>query len=298
MPKYMSTRVTTKQMNATMAPTYQSSQSFLPSMIGAMRRDTMAMSLSRMSRDGPEVSLKGSPTVSPTTQALPCSVFLMPIFSHNFFALSQAPPALPIMMASIAALPMQPANMPMTMRGPMRKPAMSGVKMAYKPGAIISFTELRVEIMTQRSESGSTSSSSESLPSAVTFWMASRSVTPLAFFTSRNCRRTSWIISAAALPTDIMVSAPKKKGSMAPSKVPARRIGSETSKVSGALCVDSSLKAASRESAVSTAEPTAKPLPMAAVVLPRASKASVFARTSGPRPAISARPPALSATGP
>eukprot|EP00959_Pyramimonas_sp_CCMP1952_P098178 2052333-Pyramimonas_sp.AAC.1 len=30
------------------------------------------MSLMRMFREGPDVSLKGSPTVSPTTHALPC----------------------------------------------------------------------------------------------------------------------------------------------------------------------------------------------------------------------------------
>ena len=50
--------------------------------------------------------------------------------------------------------------------------------------------------------------------------------------------------------------------------------------------------------AVRAAEPMAKPLPMAAVVLPTASSLSVRARTSGPRPAISLMPPALSAIGP
>ena len=50
--------------------------------------------------------------------------------------------------------------------------------------------------------------------------------------------------------------------------------------------------------AVSAAEPMAKPLPMAAVVLPTESSASVRSRTSGGSSAISAMPPALSATGP
>lgn len=56
----------------------------------------------RMLSDGPEVSLSGSPTVSPTTAALCSSV---PFFlttpstmnypdSMNFLALSQAPPEL------------------------------------------------------------------------------------------------------------------------------------------------------------------------------------------------------------
>ena len=78
--------------------------------------------------------------MSPTTQALPCSVFLSFNSSHNFLELSQAPPALPIMAAIIAALPMHPARSPISIRGPTMKPAMSGVKTAYKPGAIISFT--------------------------------------------------------------------------------------------------------------------------------------------------------------
>mmetsp|Transcript_24819 Transcript_24819/g.62422 ORF Transcript_24819/g.62422 Transcript_24819/m.62422 type:complete len:215 (-) Transcript_24819:1062-1706(-) len=58
------------------------------------------------------------------------------------------------------------------------------------------------------------------------------------------------------------------------------------------------LNAAMSERAVSTAEPIANPLPVAAVVLPRASRESVLARTLESRPAISTRPPALSATGP
>ena len=37
---------------------------------GANTRDTTVISLIRMLMEGPEVSLKGSPTVSPTTAAL------------------------------------------------------------------------------------------------------------------------------------------------------------------------------------------------------------------------------------
>jgi hypothetical protein len=56
-------------------------------------------------------------------------------------------------------------------------------------------------------------------------------------------------------------------------------------------------KAANRASAVSAAEPMAKPLPIAAVVLPTASSLSV--RCAPPAQlAISAMPPALSAIGP
>ena len=42
----------------------------------------------------------------------------------------------------------------------------------------------------------------------------------------------------------------------------------------------------------------ANPLPVAAVVFPRESRASVLSLTSGSKPACSAIPPALSATGP
>ena len=52
---------------------------------------------------------------------------------------------------------MAPASMPIRKRGPMRKPPMSGARMAYEPGAIISRTEETVEICTQRSELGTTS---------------------------------------------------------------------------------------------------------------------------------------------
>ena len=49
---------------------------------------------------------------------------------------------------------------------------------------------------------------------------------------------------------------------------------------------------------MSTADPIANPFPVAAVVFPSASNASVLSRTSGSKCACSAIPPALSATGP
>ena len=52
------------------------------------------------------------------------------------------------------------------------------------------------------------------------------------------------------------------------------------------------------DSAAREAEPIAKPLPMAAVVLPTESSLSVISRTSGSRKDISAMPPALSEIGP
>ena len=53
-----------------------------------------------------------------------------------------------------------------------------------------------------------------------------------------------------------------------------------------------------RETVAKAAEPIAKPLPIAAVVLPTASSLSVILRTSGSRWQASASPPALSAIGP
>ena len=81
----------------------------------------------------------------------------MPSFSQYFFALSQAPPAFDIIMATMAPDPMPPASMPTRQRGPTRKPTKSGAKMAYAPGAIISRTEDFVEIATHLFESGMTS---------------------------------------------------------------------------------------------------------------------------------------------
>ena len=53
-----------------------------------------------------------------------------------------------------------------------------------------------------------------------------------------------------------------------------------------------------RESETRAAEPMANPLPMAAVVLPAASRASVRSLTYSPNSDISAMPPALSEMGP
>gem|GEM_PF-2499958 len=70
-------------------------------MKGAIIKATMEVNLIKMFIEGPEVSLKGSPTVSPVTEALWASDPLYSIlpsmltpFSKDFFALSQAPPAL------------------------------------------------------------------------------------------------------------------------------------------------------------------------------------------------------------
>merc|ERR1712226_1806522 len=115
-----------------MIPQYQLSQSLFPRIKGAMVNPTMLISLMRIFRAGPDVSLKGSPTVSPTTQALPCSVFLSLSFSQSFLELSQAPPELDIMMASIAPDTMAPARSPIKQRGPTVEPTKIGANTAYK----------------------------------------------------------------------------------------------------------------------------------------------------------------------
>src|SRR6185437_13514797 len=68
---------------------------------GASTRVIVARSLMRTWREGPAVSLKGSPTVSPTMAALWASERLPPYWpvSMYFLALSQAPPPLFISMA-------------------------------------------------------------------------------------------------------------------------------------------------------------------------------------------------------
>ncbi len=58
------------------------------------------------------------------------------------------------------------------------------------------------------------------------------------------------------------------------------------------------MKAANKAREVKAAEAMAKPLPVAAVVLPTASRISVRSRTSFGNSLISAIPPALSAIGP
>src|SRR5660397_299043 len=69
---------------------------------GAKTSATTLISLIRIFMDGPEVSLNGSPTVSPTTAAAWLSEPLPPYLpvSMYFLALSHAPPAFAIMMAN------------------------------------------------------------------------------------------------------------------------------------------------------------------------------------------------------
>ena len=112
--------------------------------------DTIAMSLIRIFNDGPEVSLNGSPTVSPTTLALCGSEPLPPRcpISMYFLALSHAPPALAMKMASAKPLVSPPVSRPMTPPTPSTSPTMTGAAMAMIAGTIISFWAPAVEIFT------------------------------------------------------------------------------------------------------------------------------------------------------
>ena len=116
---------------------------------------------------------------------------------------------------------------------------------------------------------------------------------------SRNCLRISSIISWAASPTAVMERALTRNGMNPPIKSPVSTRGSEISNWKPGLFIFTTLmNAAMMAKAAKAAAPMAKPLPMAAVVLPTSSRVSVMARVSLPIPAISAMPPALSAIGP
>merc|ERR1719443_2036245 len=68
----------------------------------------------RMLSAGPDVSLKGSPTVSPTTVASKCSfsLLLRPSCLAYFLALSHAPPAFDMATASMKPEEREPTRQP------------------------------------------------------------------------------------------------------------------------------------------------------------------------------------------
>jgi len=124
---------------------------------------------------------------------------------------------------------------------------------------------------------------------------------PGEFFTgvsSLICDVTSTTIAPAASPTDFMVMAENQYGIMAPIRRKAKVSGSST--FTPSWMPRRTTRAPYSARPTSIADPMANPLPMAAVVLPAASSASVQSRTlsgSSGR-TISATPPALSQTGP
>src|SRR5881394_1346451 len=130
-------------------------------MYGAMISETIDISLMRMFIDGPDVSLKGSPTVSPVTDALcgsdplkTVSPLMSTPFSKDFLALSHAPPAFDWKIPINTPDTVTPANRPPNTSGPNVKPTTTGVIKAMAPGIIISRREACVEIATHFSYSG------------------------------------------------------------------------------------------------------------------------------------------------
>ena len=254
---------------------------------------TMVISLIRMLRLGPAVSLNGSPTVSPITAALCGSEPFPPWWpsSISFLALSHTPPALAIIKAIRTPVTSAPPRSPPRPATPSTNPVATGAVTASRPGRIISLMADRVEMATHRAESGS------ALPSSSPGML-------------RNCRRTSSIISLADRPTAFMVIAEKMNGSMPPTNMPMSTLGLVSSRLNcrgsnaatppawATVSAAVAWKVENRARAVRAADPMANPLPMAAVVLPTASRASVRSRTNGSQRLISAMPPALSATGP
>ena len=99
-------------------------------------RERMAISLIRMLRLGPDVSLSGSPIVSPITAALwiyepffttfPSSSFINPA-SMYFLALSHAPPVFDDEIAICTPLTIAPGKNPRRALGPNANPSKKGV---------------------------------------------------------------------------------------------------------------------------------------------------------------------------
>ncbi len=131
---------------------------------------------------------------------------------------------------------------------------------------------------------------------------------------SLNCLRTSCTTTPAVRPTARMESAEKRNGTAPPIRRPMKTFGSATfTASSGALNTPSarffattpssapaiSMNDANSATAAMTAEPMAKPLVTAFVVLPTASRLTMM-RSGSPwnSPLISAIPAALSDTGP
>ena len=116
----------------------------------------IADNLTRMFNDGPDVSFKGSPTVSPITAAL-CSsdpFFFTALLTVNyplsmyFLALSQAPPTLADEIAIAIPETKIPGKTPATAVVPNKIPTTNGTPKQINPGKNISHKEDYVAIET------------------------------------------------------------------------------------------------------------------------------------------------------
>jgi hypothetical protein len=171
-------------------------------------RATTDMSLINIFSEGPEVSLKGSPTVSPTTAAEWAGLPLPPRFpaSMYFFALSQDPPALAMVIARRAPDEIAPRRRPPTASAPRNgiSPTTMGTMTASSPGRTISRRAALVLRSTHLAYSALTPGSPSLSPGI-----------------SLNWRRTSSTMSCAALPTASIVRALNTNGIKAPMSRPA-----------------------------------------------------------------------------
>ena len=116
--------------------------------LGAITKATTDINFNKIFSEGPDVSLKGSPTVSPTTAALCASDPFLPSDSIIFLALSQAPPALDWKIAIRTPHVVTPAKRPPSISAPPINPMATGTAIANKPGNTISLIEAVVEIST------------------------------------------------------------------------------------------------------------------------------------------------------
>ena len=180
----------------------------------------------------------------------------------------------------------------------MPKPMITGVSTASRAGVASSRSEAAVQMSITGPWSGCFS--------------------PFMILPSANWRRTSCTTTPAVRDTALMARAEKRNGTAPPMRRPmktfgsATLIGSEVEHAPGAALAARSTLTAPRSSSTAvsmklakiateaiTAEPMAKPLVTALVVLPTASRLTMI-RSGSPwnSPDISAMPAALSDTGP
>merc|ERR1719221_1002998 len=106
----------------------------------------MALNFITMLIAGPLVSLSGSPTVSPVTAFLCASEPFVPVASMYFFALSQAPSVLLMLIAICTPDTKAPVRSPAVQFLPNAAPQINGDSITKRPGATISLREAWVEI--------------------------------------------------------------------------------------------------------------------------------------------------------
>src|SRR3954453_5615481 len=210
-------------------------------MIGMIRIATMFATLIIGLIAGPAVSLNGSPTVSPVTDAAWASEPLPPNApsSISFFALSHAPPPAVIRTAKKNPTTITPISRPPRARSSIR-PTIVVMPIGSSDGRIISRCAARVTSAAAVSYSGC------SVPSMIPGF-------------SRNWRRTSSTTAPPARPAASIDKAANRQTIRPPSSRPMRTAGSLMAKSTGwpSSLVSSAWKPANSTTAATTAEPMA-----------------------------------------